>query len=189
MKKARMSRRKRAKSVARNHVFHDATGKDVELQRGDVIGIDRGLYEHYGIYCGNNEVIHYTSAPLRRLARNRAFRIYRTDMSRFLNKQKQLFVLDCTDPRNPFKSEPITIGPQQIRSLEWFKRYDIDSDFHLYSPEETVERAESQLGKGEYNLAVNNCEHFAVWCKTGLHKSYQVDEVLKHFRRFFYCMP
>ena len=189
MRKARMPRRKRTKSVSRNYVFRDATGKAVELQRGDVIGVDRGLYEHYGIYCGNNEVIHYTSAPRRRLSRNRAFGIYRTNISRFLKKQKQLFVLDCTDPRNPIKSEPITIGPQRISSLEWFKQYDIGSDFHLYSPEETVQRAESQLGKGEYNLVVNNCEHFAVWCKTGLHKSYQVEEVLKHFKRVLYIVP
>lgn len=186
MRKTIVPRRKRSRPVSHHRAFRDAAGKEVELQRGDVIGVDRGLYEHYGIYCGNNEVIHYTSAPRRRLSRSRAFRIYRTDISRFLNKQKQLFVLDCTDPRNPIKSEPIAIGPQRIRSLEWLKQHDIEKDFHLYSPEETVERAESQLGKGEYNLAVNNCEHFAVWCKTGLHKSYQVEEVLKHFKRVFF---
>ncbi len=49
----------------------------------------------------------------------------------------------------------------------------------LYSPEETVSRARSRLGESNYNLLLNNCEHFAIWCKTGLSKSYQIDEVLK----------
>lgn len=72
------------------------------------------------------------------------------------------------------------------RSIAWFYEDDIYRDFHLYTPEETVSRAESQIGKGEYSLLEYNCEHFAVWCKTGLAKSYQVENVLKHFRRLFY---
>lgn len=188
MSKSRRVRRKRVRSVSRNQVFRDVAGRDVELHRGDVIGVDRGLYDHYGIYCGNNEVIHYSSVPRRRLSRNHSPRIYRTNITRFLKRQKHLFVLDCTDPRNPTKSEPITIGPRRLPLLDWFFKNDIDKGFHLYSPEETVERAESQLGKGEYNLIVNNCEHYAIWCKTGLHKSYQVEEVLKHFKRFFYSV-
>lgn len=179
-----MPRRKRIERVQHHRVFRDAEGKEVTLQRGDVIGVDRGLYEHYGIYCGNNEVIHYTEAP-----RNRGkerFVIQKTNMDRFLKKQKSLFVLDCVDPLNPTKSGPITPSPRQLPSLDWFFQNNIAEDFHLYSPEETVARAESQIGKGKYNLLVNNCEHFAVWCKTGLHRSYQVNEVLKHFKKFFY---
>lgn len=30
------------------------------------------------------------------------------------------------------------------------------------------------IGKGEYNLFDHNCEHFAIWCKTGLIESIQV---------------
>jgi hypothetical protein len=40
--------------------------------------------------------------------------------------------------------------------------------------EATVARAFSQLGKREYNLIVNNCEHFAEWCCTGTKISEQV---------------
>lgn len=35
-------------------------------------------------------------------------------------------------------------------------------DYHLYSKDETVERAKSKLGEEKYNLMVNNCEHFAI---------------------------
>lgn len=39
----------------------------------------------------------------------------------------------------------------------------------------TLERARGRLGETKYHLAFNNCEHFARWCKTGDHRSAQVD--------------
>ncbi len=49
-----------------------------------------------------------------------------------------------------------------------------------FSPNETVRRARSQIGKkkGEYNLATNNCEHFARECKSGKSESKQVQKVV-----------
>ena len=47
-----------------------------------------------------------------------------------------------------------------------------------FSREETVHRARSRLGEEEYNLIFNNCEHFAFWCKTGKHKSAQVENAI-----------
>jgi hypothetical protein len=46
----------------------------------------------------------------------------------------------------------------------------------VFSPDETVRRAEAQLGKhkGDYNLVFFNCEHFARWCKYGELESHQV---------------
>ena len=52
--------------------------------------------------------------------------------------------------------------------------FDPDEYEHIYSPEETVERARSRLDKGGYNFFTHNCEHFAVWCKTGELRSSQV---------------
>ena len=55
-----------------------------------------------------------------------------------------------------------------------------DSVEQKFSPTETVRRARSQLGKkkGEYNLATNNCEHFARECKSGKSESKQVQKVV-----------
>ena len=47
--------------------------------------------------------------------------------------------------------------------------------YHLYSPEETVNRALSRLGESRYDILTNNCEHFAIWCKTGVRESYQLN--------------
>ncbi len=42
----------------------------------------------------------------------------------------------------------------------------------------TLRRAMGRLGEQRYNLIFNNCEHFAIWCKTGRHRSAQVDSWL-----------
>ncbi len=39
----------------------------------------------------------------------------------------------------------------------------------------TLKRAISRIGEQKYNLLFNNCEHFARWCKTGKHRSIQVE--------------
>ncbi|WP_461246679.1 lecithin retinol acyltransferase family protein [Treponema sp. R6D11] len=46
-------------------------------------------------------------------------------------------------------------------------------------PEETISRACSRLGEHTYDLFLNNCDHFATWCKIGEHRSLQVDLVKK----------
>ncbi|MDA0726566.1 MAG: lecithin retinol acyltransferase family protein [Cyanobacteria bacterium] len=44
---------------------------------------------------------------------------------------------------------------------------------------QTLRRAMGRLGEQNYNLLFNNCEHFAHWCKTGRHRSAQVEEALQ----------
>lgn len=47
-----------------------------------------------------------------------------------------------------------------------------------YPPEEVVRRAERRLGRRNYKLSGNNCEHFATWCVCGEHTSKQVDRAV-----------
>lgn len=42
----------------------------------------------------------------------------------------------------------------------------------------TLRRAMGRLGEQRYNLLFNNCEHFAHWCKTGRHRSSQIEDWL-----------
>ena len=53
----------------------------------------------------------------------------------------------------------------------------------------TLRRAMSRLGEQNYNLLFNNCEHFATWCKTGRHRSVQVDTVIDRARQWSRHMP
>lgn len=55
------------------------------------------------------------------------------------------------------------------------RKFNKDKYPNVYSGEETVKRARSQIGRAGYNLAFNNCEHFAVWCKTDRSNSSQTE--------------
>ncbi len=152
--------------------------------KGDILAVSRGLYEHFGVFLGRNQVIHYSSVSSD-IGKNT---IVKTDLRRFLRGAVEFDVLDfpethCTPSRVRVPA-PTNIGfvvqfgpttgylpPNLFRSLARAK-------YHLYSPAETVQRAKSRLGDGEYNIAWNNCEHFAIWCKTGVSESRQVGRVL-----------
>lgn len=49
-------------------------------------------------------------------------------------------------------------------------------------PEIVVKRAESKLGESGYNLFNNNCEHFAVWCKTGIKECHQIKNYINYMK-------
>ena len=48
--------------------------------------------------------------------------------------------------------------------------------------EKTVQKAYSRLGERKYSPCSNNCEHFASWCKTGIHTSEQAERISHHFK-------
>ncbi|MDR2786638.1 MAG: lecithin retinol acyltransferase family protein [Treponema sp.] len=56
-------------------------------------------------------------------------------------------------------------------------------------PDETIERAFSRLGEKGYDFTANNCDHFATWCKTGEHRSLQVDKVKNTIRSILRDSP
>jgi hypothetical protein len=131
--------------------------KKMYAEYGDIIVVDRRFYQHFGIYVGDNRVIHFqgtkTDFDLRDL-KNAS--IKNDDMSRFLLDSKTYHILDCETATKFFGKELLI----------------------AYTPKETVLRAESKLGERNYCPVTNNCEHFAIWCKTGIHKSLQVDAIL-----------
>ncbi len=147
-------------------------------ENGDVIRVNRGLYSHYGIYIKDlNHVIHYTGATgpadFNGIVRE-------TSLNEFLNGAGKFNV--CKFPEDPAKllNSHMNSGNNHKNLFEiWqlIKKFKL-KDYHLYSGEETITRARSKLGEGGYNLAFNNCEHFAVWCKTGVKDSSQVNKIL-----------
>lgn len=152
--------------------------KDDELRPGDVVGVHRmrGLYDHYGIYTGNGEMIHYAD-PSGDFGMN--IIVHRTTLEKFKEDSEYIFVIDFDKyiQRNTVKITDI-ITPLGINMGNIFKLL-LGSHYHLYSPEETVRRAEERLGERHYNIATNNCEHFAIWCKTGVSESTQVEDFLQ----------
>jgi len=54
---------------------------------------------------------------------------------------------------------------------------EVVSDARALPADEIVARAEEALGRGEYNVLFNNCEHFAHWCQVGQSLSRQVEQM------------
>jgi hypothetical protein len=165
--------------------------EDVETAHaryGDVIGIHRlgGIYDHYGVYESDNCIYEYA-------AQDGDFGgkidIHITTLSKFTMYSGNYFILAFPEKHGkPGKMNAQTAdlfgmlrsGPNPLLNLSDIMENLVGSkDYHLYSPEETIQRAKSRLGETQYNLIENNCENFAIWCKTGISESHQVDALLR----------
>lgn len=154
------------------------------LEPGDVVGVVRkkalNMYEHYAVYIGEGKVIHYSGNEA---DFNGRVYVQEDTLEHFLKDDDDYFVL--------FFDKSFA-APRKIQVKTAFNLNDVGFEYQLhlkeeykvYSPKETVERALSKIGEDKYNLLLNNCEHFAIWCKTGVSESYQVKRVINMLFRF-----
>ena len=179
-----------------------------ELKPGDIIAVSRKLpYQHFGVYIGDGRVIHFAAlngdwegTPV----------IHEAPFENFLRDAKEFEILEFGEKRGETKrcTGLQTMGSAfvnfmvQRTGISLFSLVELfrNLEYHLYSPEETIMRAkmvaEQCAGEGSviktilnghaYNLLFNNCEHFAIWCKTGVHESKQVDRIVKCFVEALY---
>ena len=154
----------------------DRLSSEEFVRVGDVIGVSRGAYEHYAIYIGDGQVIHYEGDFSDFKGR---ISIRKAPFSDFLKRNKSYFVVSF-EGKYPVKIQSTTKfianGYYECKNTRINK---------VFSPEETVQRALNRVGETRYNLISNNCEHFAMWCKTGVSESMQVNKVA---RRIAYDM-
>lgn len=152
----------------------------VQAQYGDIIGVVRrnGAYEHYGIYLSDTCIVHYAIPASMTIGHAT---VHATDLRNFLRSDTEYFVLDFPRPYEPpVRIENNGAAPHTSSvSEELARRLQQQFGYHLYSPEETVARARSRLGETNYNLLTNNCEHFAIWCKTGVSESMQISGMFR----------
>ncbi len=151
----------------------------VQAQYGDIIGVVRagGTYVHYGIYVSDTCIVHYNIPASKTIGHAT---VHATDLRNFLRDDSEYFILDFPQPYSP----PVALGNvgstphTNSYSEELARSLQQTYGYHLFTPEETVARARSRLGETSYNLLTNNCEHFAIWCKTGVSESMQVNNML-----------
>ena len=142
-----------------------------ELVRGDVLCVRNGLANRYGIWTGE-AVILYARSP------RGTKEVHRRSLRDFLQGAESYSI--CMFPktygrmRKCKQVSPISSAfmPQQnlwrlLEQAEKARRY------KRYSPEETACRAEHALGQSGYASS----EHFAVWCKTGIAESHELEEM------------
>ncbi len=122
-----------------------------DLQIADHLFVDCGAYSHHGIYIGEGRVVNFDSTAAR----------------------KVLGTVNGAPPKIVEVSMDEFSGGSEIH----VRAYEESS--LCFDSTEAVARAKSKLGERGYDLALNNCEHFAVWCKTGESSSTQVDSACK----------
>ena len=158
-------------------------------KKGDILAVQRagGVYAHYAVYIGRGRVIHYGSKsgnPLDECT------IHKADFSEFLKKYNCYEIIHFPDDGSDPEHETVVLtlageDNDSYNTRDLFTDYKAAlrriKGYKLFSAEETVERAKSRLGENKYSLAFNNCEHFALWCKTGLRESSQVENFWKRF--------
>ena len=119
-----------------------------ELKPGDILRVNTGRYYHFGIYAGDETVIHFAGPDPHTL----------TDASLAAVRKDPL--------------ERFAMGkPLEVRD------YSLAEKLRKNPPKKVIETAESQLGRTGYDIIYNNCEHFVNKCVFGIPYSTQIDEL------------
>lgn len=147
--------------------IHKCSG---EPEYGSVIFCNRimGIYRHFGIYIGYGKVIHF-AAPNGDFDADNAL-IRETSLEHFC-EGSDIYEMDFS---------------KEFKSCRLWRYIVNSSDYELQTPRKTVARAKAKLGKKGlknkgYNIVTDNCEHFALWCKTNVVESKQVNKIIDSF--------
>ncbi len=171
------------------------------IKFGDIIYVKRDCeifgYKHFGVYSGDKKVIHYTKDNNSGDCMDGIIR--ETSLKRFLDGDNNCYAIDFDQfgyrkgdhkidvPSHGLGSNVVgAVGGvslfEIIKTCKWIYDLLFGEERKLYSPEETVRRAREHTKAGKnrgYNLFLHNCEHFAIWCKTGIAESEQVDRLIQ----------
>lgn len=170
---------------------------------GDIIGVCRGyVYDHYGVYENDNSVIEFADGE--KDMGNPIIRQTTLSKFIGSSKKCFVLVFPSSYgiPGKIYFSPNVPISERSksgvFKNIKAFiKSINLDAEkyldyidegmntfenYHFYTPTETIARAKKYIGKNSfgdtndsYALHRNNCEHFAIWCKTGLRQSLQAE--------------
>ena len=145
----------------------------MKLKRGEVIRVELKSivsdFDHYGIYSGNGEVIHFSEKKIRR----EPIKDFVKESTGLGHKSKSLLtpsnltvsVLTGGIGLAIFGVAKLFSSPSNNTIIEVMK-FDPKHEKTI-SLENSYTRACELIGKEGYDVLSSNCEHFAVWCRTG----------------------
>ncbi|XP_048241389.1 phospholipase A and acyltransferase 3-like [Haliotis rufescens] len=129
------------------------------LEPGDQVEFIRGVYSHWAVYVGDNEVVHLSGDDgARGSDMGHTFTISGVEFGK------------ATVRRDNFWD---VVGDSEVH-----KNNSKDEKLEHFKPSEIVRRALSKIGEVGYNLIFKNCEHFASWCRYNKEQSDQADDLL-----------
>lgn len=150
-----------AKFKRLNALKLDFDNSDV-IQRariGDQLEFHRGVYSHWAVYIGNEEVIHLAGVNSTCTSnRNHRFTIGGKIFAPAEVKRESVW-------------EVISDSKVKINN-------DKDMSCRPYRPHEIVRKAMGMIGETGYNVLWQNSEHFAAFCRYGVAWSKQVTETI-----------
>ena len=149
------------------------------VKPGSIILVERKYYDHYAIYAGNKQVVHY--------AQNKDWdqpNIHKANLSEFLDGVDRFYVPNI--PQNKADLQALISFHKQRRNFlqevidDMFNFYDEVVE-KVYTASETLQRAIGRIGEPFYDIFNNNCEHFAFWCKFKVRISSQIGRIYNFF--------
>ncbi|TFK12204.1 ribosome biogenesis protein BRX1-like protein [Platysternon megacephalum] len=118
---------------------------------GDLIEIDRGFYKHWGVYVGDDSVVHLTDV---------------TGMSGLGSSNGQAVV----------KKQHIK---RVVGNCNYWVNNKHDKTLHVYPVSRIIARANKRVGeKRTYQVFADNCEHFANEMRYNTARSDQADRAV-----------
>lgn len=146
--------------------------KPRSVQKGDVVCVEDGLFKRYGIWTGENFIQFAKKGTGKRV-------VHETSFHDFLCGADSLAICEFpkkyghpTEWKQPI-IEPSSVVMPQEKIWRLMQRGKKARRYKLYSPQETVARAKSRLGDTDFLTS----EHFAMWCKTGISESHQLEKM------------
>lgn len=146
--------------------------KPRSVQFGDVVCVHDEPLKRYGIWTGENFIQYAKNERGKRIVHEISFRNFLWGVDSFAI---------CEFPKkhgHPTEwDQPIIVSSSVVMPEEkWWRMMEQGwkaRRYKLYTPEETVARAKSKLGMTNYITS----EHFAMWCKTGIAESHQLERL------------
>ncbi|XP_071096431.1 phospholipase A and acyltransferase 3-like [Haliotis cracherodii] len=126
------------------------------LEPGDQVEFVRGVYSHWAVYVGGNEVVHLSGVDGAMGSHmGHSCTISGVEFGKGIVRRDNFWdvVMNSMVHKNNSKDEKLK----------------------HFEPSQIVRRALSKIGKVGYNLIFKNCEHFASWCRYDKEKSDQAD--------------
>ncbi|KAI5610061.1 lecithin retinol acyltransferase, partial [Silurus asotus] len=135
------------------------------FRRGDLLEVPRTLFEHFGIYLGEDRVAHLVPDILPALTGERA-------LTAVTNTR---LVLGCVYRSASVRVDTVADfaygAPVRVNTMDHRL-----SGARAMDGDEVVRRAERRVGRVDYSLLWNNCEHFVTSCRYGTPVSLQTDQ-------------
>ena len=94
------------------------------------------------------------------------------DVIEYSSTAKEFSEGNCSPLEKGFDLVKVTRGSYNFRNQDVYLLF----HEHCLDRATVIQRARSKLGEKQYSLFNNNCENFAMWCKTGKSSSDQVNK-------------